>query len=82
MLYFTQIVHIDLEYVIEGVKVTNELLLIDITFDRGGSIPLRRFPELYAATEEQRAKHRLSDDQHAVEWPELGVTIDMNIFSI
>ena len=74
---------LDLEdvYVIKGVNVTNERLLIDITFDRGGSIPLSRIPELYAATEEQRAKRRLSDDGQAVEWPELGVTIDMNIFS-
>lgn len=56
-------------------------LLLDTAVSGIHYLPLTRFPVLYAANGEQRKHWQLTNDQKAVEWPELGVTIDMNVIS-
>ena len=65
---------------IRSADFQDEWLLIDTAVSGIHHLPLTRVPRLYAADAEQRQKWQLTEDQQAVEWPELSVTVSWRIF--
>lgn len=65
---------------IRSADFQDEWLLIDTAVSGIHHLPLTRFPRLYAADAEERNKWRLTEDQQAVAWPDLGVTLSWRIF--
>lgn len=53
------------------VRVSDTRLTVVLTDDREVSIPLREFPELQAATPEQRANWTITALGTAIHWPDI-----------
>lgn len=54
-----------------GVRVTDARLTVELTDGREVSVPLSEFPELKAATPEQRANWEITALGTAIYWPDI-----------
>ncbi len=55
----------------EGVRITNDSLIVDLSDGRTISVPLEWFPRLLHATDEERSNWRLIGRGHGIHWEEV-----------
>lgn len=56
---------------VKGVRVTDELLVVDLVDGRTISAPLAWYPRLLHGTPEQRGNWRVAGGGYGIHWPEL-----------
>ena len=61
----------------EGVRVTNDTLMVDLSDGRTISVPLEWFPRLLHATHEERSNWRLIGRGHGIHWEEIDEDISV-----
>ena len=61
----------------QNVKVTDDVLIVDLSDGRTVSVPLAWFPRLLHGTPEERNKWRLIGDGEGIHWPDLDEDISV-----
>ncbi len=61
----------------QGVNVTDDSLIVDLSDGRTVSVPLAWFPRLLSGTPEERNKWRLIGDGEGIHWPDLDEDISV-----
>jgi len=56
---------------VKDVRLTEDLLVVDLVDGRTISVPLAWYPRLLAATPEQRANWRLAGGGFGIHWPDV-----------
>ncbi len=61
----------------EGVKITNDSLIVDLSDGRTISVPLEWFPRLLHATPVERSNWRLIGRGHGIHWEDIDEDISV-----
>jgi hypothetical protein len=61
----------------EGIRVTDDSLIVDLSDGRTISVPLEWYPRLLHATPEERSNWRLIGRGHGVHWEEIDEDISV-----
>ncbi len=56
---------------VQGVKITNQNLIVDLMDGRTISVPLLWYPKLYNATIKQRSHWELCGAGYGIHWPDI-----------
>jgi Protein of unknown function (DUF2442) len=72
---------------IEGVRVTEDSLTVDLLDDRTLTVPLACYPRLLHASEAQRSNYRIVGAGYVINWPDVdehlssqGLLVDIQRF--
>lgn len=72
------VVTIDIQdMTVQDVKVTEDILLVDLSDGRSIGVPLAWYPRLWHGTEAERANWRLIGRGVGIHWPELDEDISV-----